>query len=158
MSNYTKAVDFLAKDGYLTGNPLKVVRGSEIDTEFEAIQTAVATKANTSDTYTQAQVDAAIDTSTLLADRDVSYTGTANRGNVIAQAAGSSLATGLPAGSIISFYNDSAAAWTLNAGGGLTLRLAGTTLTGNRTVAPRGMATLWANSTTEYIIFGAGVT
>jgi hypothetical protein len=46
LSNYTKATDFAAKDALSTGNPLKLVRGTEINTEFAAIQTAVNTKAD----------------------------------------------------------------------------------------------------------------
>lgn len=48
MSNYTKATDFAAKDALASGNPSKVVKGTEIDTEFNAIATAVATKLDTS--------------------------------------------------------------------------------------------------------------
>lgn len=47
MANYTKLVDYAAKDALSTGNPSKVVRGTELDTEFEAIETAIATKADT---------------------------------------------------------------------------------------------------------------
>lgn len=46
MSNYTKATNFTAKDSLNTGNPAKVVKGSEIDTEFDNIATAIATKAD----------------------------------------------------------------------------------------------------------------
>lgn len=46
MSNYTKAVDFASKDALAPGNPSKVVKGVEIDAEFEAIETAVNSKAN----------------------------------------------------------------------------------------------------------------
>lgn len=53
MSNYTKATDFAAKDALASGNPNKVVKGTEIDAEFEAIETALSTKANTaSPTFT----------------------------------------------------------------------------------------------------------
>lgn len=48
MSNYTKITDFAVKDGLPGGDPGKKVRGSEIDAEFEAIETAVATKADAS--------------------------------------------------------------------------------------------------------------
>ena len=48
MSNYTKATDFAAKDSLPSGNAAKVVKGTEIDDEFAAIQTAIATKADTS--------------------------------------------------------------------------------------------------------------
>ena len=48
MTDYTKTVNFAAKDSLSTGNSNKVVRGSEIDTEFNNIATAVATKLNAS--------------------------------------------------------------------------------------------------------------
>jgi hypothetical protein len=44
MSNYTKTVNFAAKDALTTGDANKVVKGTEIDTEFNNIATAVATK------------------------------------------------------------------------------------------------------------------
>ena len=43
MTTYTKSTDFAAKDALLTGNPSKVVKGTEIDTEFTAIAAADAT-------------------------------------------------------------------------------------------------------------------
>ena len=53
MANYTKATNFASKDSLLTGNPSKLIRGSEIDAEFNSIATAVATKADTnSPTFT----------------------------------------------------------------------------------------------------------
>ena len=82
MSNYTKTTDFQAKDSLPTGNANKVVKGAEIDTEFNAIATAIATKANTASptftgTITAATAnfsgnvtlgDAATDTVTIAAD------------------------------------------------------------------------------------------
>ena len=44
MSNYTKSTNFASKDNLSSGNPLKIVKGTEIDTEFNNIQTAIATK------------------------------------------------------------------------------------------------------------------
>jgi hypothetical protein len=44
MSNYTKTTNFASKDNLSPGNPLKIVKGTEIDTEFNNIATAVATK------------------------------------------------------------------------------------------------------------------
>jgi hypothetical protein len=44
MSNYVKATNFTAKDSLQTGNPAKIIKGAEIDDEFNAIATAVATK------------------------------------------------------------------------------------------------------------------
>jgi len=46
MSNYTKSTDFAAKDALASGNAGKIVKGTEIDTEFNNIATAVATKAD----------------------------------------------------------------------------------------------------------------
>jgi hypothetical protein len=53
MSNYTKSTDFAAKDALASGNAAKIVKGTEIDTEFNNIATAVATKADSaSPTFT----------------------------------------------------------------------------------------------------------
>lgn len=49
MSDYTKSTNFASKDSLSVGNPLKIVKGTEIDTEFNNIATAVATKANSAD-------------------------------------------------------------------------------------------------------------
>ena len=46
MSNYVKATDFASKDALLTGDPLKIVSGTEINDEYNAIQTAVNSKAD----------------------------------------------------------------------------------------------------------------
>jgi len=46
LSNYTKSTNFATKDALVSGNALKIVKGTEIDTEFNNIQTAVATKAD----------------------------------------------------------------------------------------------------------------
>jgi|GEM_PF-1999743 len=61
------------------------------------------------------------------------------------------------AGDAVSIYNNSASSITITQGASLTLRLAGTTTTGSRTLAPRGMATIWFNASNEAIISGAGV-
>lgn len=44
MANYVKATNFTAKDSLITGNPAKIIKGAEIDDEFNAIATAIATK------------------------------------------------------------------------------------------------------------------
>ena len=46
MSNYTKSTDFASKDSLASGNAAKIVKGTEIDTEFNNIAIAVATKAD----------------------------------------------------------------------------------------------------------------
>lgn len=53
MSNYTQTTNFATKDALASGNPLKVVKGTEINVEFANIATAVATKADSaSPTFT----------------------------------------------------------------------------------------------------------
>jgi hypothetical protein len=47
MANFVKATDFASKDALLTGDPAKIIKGTEIDTEFNAISVAVSTKADT---------------------------------------------------------------------------------------------------------------
>ena len=46
MTNYVKATDFASKDTLVSGDPNKVVKGTEINTEFSNIQTAVNSKAD----------------------------------------------------------------------------------------------------------------
>ena len=47
MTDYVKSTNFTSKDSLSSGNPSKIVKGTEIDTEFNNIATAVATKADT---------------------------------------------------------------------------------------------------------------
>lgn len=44
MSNYVQITSFAPKDALLTGNPAKLIKGSEFDPEFAAIAVAIATK------------------------------------------------------------------------------------------------------------------
>lgn len=46
MANYTKATNFTAKDSLPSGNAGKIIKGAEIDTEFTAIASAIASKAD----------------------------------------------------------------------------------------------------------------
>ncbi|WP_396190001.1 hypothetical protein, partial [Flavobacterium sp.] len=81
-------------------------------------------------------------------------TGGLTAGCMYATAAGFTLNTGLAAGRSYGVYNDSGAAITLTQGAGLTLRKSGTATTGNLTLAQRGFAVIWCNSTSEYIANG----
>ena len=47
MSNYVKSTNFATKDSLSAGDVNKIVKGTEIDTEFNNIATAVSTKADT---------------------------------------------------------------------------------------------------------------
>lgn len=46
MSNYTKATNFTLKDGLSTGDPQKIIKGADIDAEYNAIASAVSSKAD----------------------------------------------------------------------------------------------------------------
>lgn len=53
MSNYTKATNFAAKDSLPSGNAGKIIKGTEIDNEYNAIASAISSKADTnSPTFT----------------------------------------------------------------------------------------------------------
>ena len=53
MANYIKATNFTAKDTLPSGNAGKIIKGTEIDVEYTAIATAIASKADTnSPTFT----------------------------------------------------------------------------------------------------------
>ena len=57
MSNYTQSTNFATKDALSSGDPLKIVKGTEINTEFVNISTAIATKADlASPTFTGSPV------------------------------------------------------------------------------------------------------
>lgn len=62
------------------------------------------------------------------------------------------------AGDIVSIYNNSASSQTITQGASVTLRLAGTATTGNRTLAQRGIATLLCVGSNQFVISGAGLT
>lgn len=46
MANYTKATDFASKDSLPSGDPGKIIKGTEFGVEFDAISTAITSKAN----------------------------------------------------------------------------------------------------------------
>lgn len=54
-------------------------------------------------------------------------------------------------------YNNSSSPQAITQGSGVTLRLAGTTNTGNRTVAARGVATVLCVNSNEFVVSGPGV-
>ena len=44
MANYTKSTNFAVKDGLPTGNANKIIKGTEIDTEYNNIASAISSK------------------------------------------------------------------------------------------------------------------
>lgn len=149
-----------------------------------AVQTGLAGKANTVHTHVISDVtglQSALDLKAPLASPALTGTATVNgqeigfrlvprrttSGTAVAGDTGGCVAVTanftipnsvFAAGASFSIYNDSASPVTITQGAGLTLRQAGTANTGNRTLAARGIATLWFNTTSEAIIAGPGVT
>jgi hypothetical protein len=58
MSDYSQVNDYSAKDALATGNPEKLILGSDIDDELSGISTAIASKYDSSDLASQAQAEA----------------------------------------------------------------------------------------------------
>ena len=46
MTDYVKSTNFTSKDSLASGNPLKIIKGTEFDIEFNNIVVAIATKAD----------------------------------------------------------------------------------------------------------------
>lgn len=95
MSNYTQSTNFATKDALPSGDPLKIVKGTEINTEFVNIAVAVATKADlASPTFTGSPV---LPTGTTGVTQSTSNSSTALATTAFVQAA---LQTLYPVGSI----------------------------------------------------------
>ena len=95
MTDYTKSTNFATKDNLSSGNPLKIVKGTEIDTEFNNIATAIATKADlASPTFTGTP---SLPTGTTATTQSSGNSSTALATTAFVQAA---LATLYPVGSI----------------------------------------------------------
>lgn len=62
------------------------------------------------------------------------------------------------AGNVVSIYNDSSSDQTITQAASVTLRLAGTATTGNRTLAQYGLVTVLCVASNEFVISGAGLT
>lgn len=81
MSDYSKIVDYATKDALVSGDPNKVVRGTELDAEFVAIQTMSGTKADKAGpTFTGTTTVAALTVSgaTTVVDGNFNITGSSD--------------------------------------------------------------------------------
>lgn len=84
MTDYTKSTNFTAKDALPPGDTGKIVRGSEFDTEFSAVQTAVNSKADkASPTFTGTATIAGLTVSGTFTLGGVAITATAVELNVL---------------------------------------------------------------------------
>ena len=84
MTDYTKSVNFTAKDALPTGDSGKIVRGSEIDTELSNVATAVNSKANkASPTFTGTVTAPTVNVTTTFQIGGVSVTATSAELNTL---------------------------------------------------------------------------
>ena len=125
MSDYTPITDFSVKDALSTGNPSKLIKGSEFDAEFAAIQTAITSKFDSTDLSDQSAAEAGSSNTVLMTPLRVQNWADANGGLV-----GDLQALADPDADGILFWDDSAGAVAfLTVSTGLTL--SGTSLTTN---------------------------
>lgn len=170
MSNYVKSTDFAAKDALVSGNPLKLIKGTEINDEFNNIQTAIATKADlSSPTFSgnpTASTQALGNNSTRLATTAFVQQELADAEAAIAITGGTIASVAITGGTISGLATDLAVA---DGGTGASTLSANAVLLGNgtsalQTVAPgtsgnvlTSNGTTWASSTPDPVI-GVGQT
>lgn len=56
MADYTQTTDFSEKDNLQSGDPLKIIRGQDVDVELDAIKTAIASKLDTTSAVTMTDI------------------------------------------------------------------------------------------------------
>jgi hypothetical protein len=103
MSNYTKSTNFATKDTLTSGDPLKIVKGTEINTEFDNIATAVNSKSDTaSPTFTGTVTAAALTTTgnTILGDASTDTLNVGNGGLVKDASGNVGIGTSSPTGKL----------------------------------------------------------
>jgi hypothetical protein len=137
MADYTVTTDFLAKDTLDAGDPLKVIKGSYFDVEFDAIAVAIATKTD-GDFATKAQAEAGTSDSTVMSPlrtEQWSAVWAAENGGIIADLHGLS-APGADQLLAYDFGTTSAKGFTLGAG----LSFVGDTVNVADAIAGNGLA------------------
>lgn len=164
--NGTANITVTASADTLTGSTLPALSGANLTSLNAANLTGTVNTARISGAYTGITSigDSATVNGFTVGYRQIprsTTTTTAVVGDVgkcIAASAGITIPNStFAAGDALSIYNDSASSITITQAAGLTLRLGGTTTTGNLTLQPRGMITVWFNSASEAIVTGAGV-
>lgn len=125
MADYSQVNDYSAKDALATGDPLKLIRGSDIDAELSAISTAVATKFDSTDIATAGEAQAGTSNTVVITPARLTAWGQNDAGVIEDLQALSD-----PNADRVLFWDDSAGTTTwLTLSTGLTL--SGTTLTVN---------------------------
>jgi hypothetical protein len=115
MADYTQITDFSAKDGLSTGDPEKLILGSDVDGEFSAIATAISSKYDSTDIASQAEAEAETVNTKLMTPLRIAQWADANGGII-----GDLQALAAPAGDRILGYDLSGtAAIGFTAGSGI---------------------------------------
>lgn len=126
MADYTQNEDYSVKDGLTTGDPEKLILGSDFDSEFAEIQSAIASKYDSSDRASQAQAQAGTSNAVLMTPLRVAQY-IANTGGSGAGIVADLIGLADPDADRILFWDDSeGTAAFLTVGAGLTI--SGTTL------------------------------
>jgi hypothetical protein len=117
MADYTQINDYSAKDALATGDPLKLIKGSDIDAELSAVSTAVASKYDSTDIATAGEAQAGTSNTVLITPARLTAWGQGQAGIIEDLQA---LAD--PNADRILFWDDSAGTTTfLTVGSGFTL-------------------------------------
>jgi hypothetical protein len=103
MSDYTPVNDYSAKDALASGNPLKLIKGTDVDQEFDAIAVAIATKFDSADIASQGAAEAGSDNTSLMTPLRTQQWAGANSGII-----GDLQALADPNADRIAFWDDSA--------------------------------------------------
>lgn len=160
MTNYVKSTNFATKDNLASGDPLKIVKGTEINTEYDNIAIAVATKADTaSPTFT-----GTVTIPTLALTNDLPVTDGGTGASTATDARTNLSAAKSGANSDITSITGLTTALTVPQGGtGLATLTANNVVLGNGTsavqfVAPGTFGNVLVSNGTTWTSGGAGVT
>ena len=152
MSNYTKSTNFATKDNLSPGNPLKIVKGTEIDTEYNNIATAVATKTDGAASSTDNAI-ARFDSTTGKIIQNSVVTIDDTTGDIVGTATQGVFNT------VSTTVNAFGAATTLNLGAATgTATVANTTLAAKAITASTTLAVTGTSTLTGAVTATAGVT
>ena len=160
MTNYVKSTNFATKDNLASGDPLKIVKGTEINTEYDNIAVAVATKADTaSPTFT-----GTVTIPTLALTNDLAVVDGGTGASTAANARTNLSAASSGANSDITSITGLTTALTVAQGGtGVATLTANNVVLGNGTsavqfVAPGSSGNVLVSNGTTWTSGGAGVT
>lgn len=173
MTNYVVSTNFATKDALSSGDPLKIVKGTEINTEYTNIAVAVATKADlASPTFTGTVVipTATITTATITNSNDgkgnlrtIVQNAQTSSYTLVAADAGKHVSTTagviIPAsvfgiGEAITIYNNSASAVTITCSAVTAHKAGVSTAVTSATLVARGICTVLFYGSNACVISG----